>query len=433
MKLSRYITVILICCLYCFLSSALASPPSPTSGDAEIDFSATNPEVTIVPGQEADEVAQAKWMTDRGWVNGWVMKDVRFQYNYELDTLYVAINFHKIAGDADGDGNPGRSDPLTTKSGGVDSPGLSGRESIVLALDTDGDGKPDIVAGVPANKPQNVIKTAQEWFTIGQYQKSNAGLAYSLGNPIPQLSGELLFEPSAAHPDFEFTITNLRHVYGSNISFLQAFAGSPDDVVAGESSVLPDKGSVKLPMCPGGRINSNGQCVCQAGTHDSYGLCCPQNQVNNNGKCVPCPGGSTYGVVNGVETCSCPAGTRMINDLCCPPDRVNFQGQCVCPAGTHDSYGLCCPQNQVNNNGKCVPCPGGSTYGVVNGVETCSCPAGTRMINDICCPPDRVNYKGFCVCSGGTSESNGLCCPPDTVNKNGACVVNQPSPRKVLP
>ena len=50
------------------------------------------------------------------------------------DTLFVGVNTFGIAGDADGNGDPGGADPLTTASGGIDLPHMGADKSIAVAI-----------------------------------------------------------------------------------------------------------------------------------------------------------------------------------------------------------------------------------------------------------------------------------------------------------
>ena len=96
----------------------------------------------------------------------------------------------------------------------MDLPSLGGRESIAVALDTNLDGKPDVVAGVPAIKSQGLAK-GTDAFTVAKFQNTGMGLGSQLRPDAdrPPRSA-LAFDPSAAHPDFEFTITNFKKPAG---------------------------------------------------------------------------------------------------------------------------------------------------------------------------------------------------------------------------
>ena len=209
------------------------------SGNVELDFPTTNPNVSVVNIPNArDQVAQASWITTNGWTNGWTVKDIRTLYNPQTDTMAVGVNFFGIAGDADGNGDPGVADPKTVASGGVDVAHLGGRESITVAIDTNHSGSPTIVAGVPADK--STAGTGLDGFNVAAYKNTGLGIAWSYGQTLTNHPGTLAFDPSKDHPGFEFTITNFSKLPGLNMSkgfWIEAFAGSPDDVVAGEDFI----------------------------------------------------------------------------------------------------------------------------------------------------------------------------------------------------
>ncbi|MDX2036414.1 MAG: PEP-CTERM sorting domain-containing protein [Isosphaeraceae bacterium] len=223
----------------------LAQSPSradfgPLTGNAETDLPSGNSNVITI-NDATNDVAQAPWMTGRGWTTGWNIKDLRIAYDWKSDTLLVGVNFVGIAGDADGNGNPGSADPLTIASGGLDLPNMGGRKSISVGFAGSNGGSlgdPFMVAGVPA------IKTPGGGGGLLGFQVSSyadrGGLGYDFGNPIPGVTGDLAFNPSAAHPDFVFTVSGASKATGFNATtgfYVSAFAGSPDDVIAGEDTV----------------------------------------------------------------------------------------------------------------------------------------------------------------------------------------------------
>jgi hypothetical protein len=203
-----------------------------------------------VTGQSnPNDVAQAAWITQAGHITGWNMKDLRMHYDAATDTLAVGINFFGIAGDADGNGIQGVADPRTIAAGGVEVPHLGGRESITVGIALNGDKTPDIVAGVPADKTK--AGPGIDGFTVAKYDPVAGlnGIEYGYGATLKDQLGGLAFDPSAAHPGFEFLIKNVSKIPGFQVpnmkdGFLwspgfsiEAFAGSPDDVVAGEDFI----------------------------------------------------------------------------------------------------------------------------------------------------------------------------------------------------
>ena len=128
------------------------------TGNVGTDFPDGHPGigVGVVAGQQPYQVAQAPWITQSGWVNGWVIKDVQLNYNKATDTMQVGVAFYSIAGDPSG--NPTGSDPRVAAAGGSAPANLGGRDSITVEFaapsTTNGNapGAPVIVAGVPENK-----------------------------------------------------------------------------------------------------------------------------------------------------------------------------------------------------------------------------------------------------------------------------------------
>ncbi len=230
------------------------------TGNVENDFPIEpgNGVVVIVDNPDANgyssplDVAQHAAMPG---ISGWNFKDLRLAYDDSSDTMSFGLNFWGIAGDADGDGIVGHN----SMPFGHDRPSLGGLEAIVVGLDLNLDGKVDVVAGVPANKP-NVGK-GTDHFTVAAYEHSPAGLAFSFGETLTDHLGALAFDPSAEHPDFQFTIDNFSKFEGlvpEDGFIVTAFAGAPDDVFAGEDYLSTtriafpgrDQGNVGEPVIP---------------------------------------------------------------------------------------------------------------------------------------------------------------------------------------
>lgn len=229
------------------MALAVAAPPRAATADAmkltgnvEVDFpiATGNGVVAIIDNPGADGRASALDVAqDAGLsgITGWNIKDLRLAYDGQSNTMYFGLNFFGIAGDADGNGDPG------TASAGVDVPDLGGLESITLAIDTNLDSIPDVVAGVPASKPMGA---GANQFRVAAYKASPMGLAFSYGDTLTGHAGSLAFSPSAAHPDFEFTIGNFKGLPGLDPAkgfIVSAFAGTSSDVVAGEDYIFKTK------------------------------------------------------------------------------------------------------------------------------------------------------------------------------------------------
>ncbi len=232
-------------------SPAVAGGITFATGNVEKDMpSDANNVLTIVnhpfaggdpanPISNPNTVYQPSWMTNAGLVNGWTIKDMRVSYDQADDRLYVGVNFFGVAGDADGNGVVGTSDP---RFGGLEHAhlGFGSRSdaSITVGIDLIGSGKPTVVAGIAANK--SIIGPGTDGFTVNWAKDAGGGLSSAYGASLNSHNGNLAFEPSKDHPDFEFSISGLSKIPGFDINRgvgLTAFAGASDDIDIGEDAV----------------------------------------------------------------------------------------------------------------------------------------------------------------------------------------------------
>jgi MYXO-CTERM domain-containing protein len=181
--------------------------------------------------------------------SGFWIQDVRTSYDAASDTMSVGVRGYQnvagqeaIFGDSSGNLNPG-----------LDSnPNLGGDKSLAISfapVSTSGGhqvpGVPVVIAGIPADKSK-VGSGTIDGFTVSQDTNTPGLPQYSFGQPLPQFTGNLAFNPSAAHPDLEFTIKNFSKIPGLNASngyYVQVYAGSAQDIVSGEVST----GWLKVP------------------------------------------------------------------------------------------------------------------------------------------------------------------------------------------
>jgi hypothetical protein len=244
--LRRYVFGPTLATLALLAARPVSADPIPLTGNVERDFALTpgNGVVQVVDFPRSDgtsnpmDVAQTDWMTAEGKTTGWNIKDLRLAYDTKSDTLFVGVNFFGTAGDADGNGNPSGADARTSAAGGIDLPNLGGRESISVGFDLRNRGVPDIIAGVPGDKAK--AGPGIDGFTVAAYNSNNAGLGFSYGNTLTNHLGQLAYDPDAAHPHFEFTVTNFSKLPGLDTAQgfgVRVFAGTPDDVVAGEDQI----------------------------------------------------------------------------------------------------------------------------------------------------------------------------------------------------
>jgi hypothetical protein len=229
----------------------LASPITLT-GFVANDFSASNPNVNITPVSDSPLiVGPAQYIINAGEVSGWAVKDIRTSYDAASDTLSVGFNGFSnskgvpaIFGDADGNGNPGVTSAQMAAAGGVNTANLGGDKSFALAIAPNLPGNSLMpgtvaaIAGIPADK--SVAGPGTDGFSVSSYVNPTLGLADSFGAKLSQFQGSLAFNPSAAHPQLEFTIKNFSKIPGIDPSqgfWIEAYAGSLNDVVVGEMSL----------------------------------------------------------------------------------------------------------------------------------------------------------------------------------------------------
>ncbi len=231
-----------LACLVALAAQTAHADAMRFTGDVERDFPIApgNGVIALIDNPTPEgtssplDVAQSQSITDRGGMTGWNIKDLRLSYDAATDELHVGVNFFGIAGDADGDGNPGAS----STPGGRDEANLGGRESITVTIDTNLDGVPNVIAGIPAVKASN--RAGIDFFQISEYRNSNQGDPFSFGQALAAHTGQLAFNPDAAHPDFEFTITSFTRLQGLNPAngfAIGAFAGTSEDIIAGEDDM----------------------------------------------------------------------------------------------------------------------------------------------------------------------------------------------------
>lgn len=225
------------------VSSGTAISPIFKTGDVEKDMPASS-SVTTIQGHAFNYTYQPQWMTSAGLVNGYAMKDIRLSYDKTSDTLAVGVNFYGVAGNTDGSPN-GQTNPLTIANHGSNPAQFGADKSVTVALTAVGSNgqaaaTPLIVAGVPGSKT-NVPAGTTDHFTVASFQNSTGGLAYSYGQTLTNNVGNLAYDPSSAHPDFEFTIKNFSKIPGLNALtngfYLSAFAGSQQTIIVGKSDL----------------------------------------------------------------------------------------------------------------------------------------------------------------------------------------------------
>lgn len=221
----------------------VSAGPVTYTGNAEVDFDPADTNVRVISDAVGD-VVQDQWISDRGWQNGWDMKDIRFRYDAQTDILHVGVNFVGIAGDADGNGDPNGADPMTIARGGSDKSLLAGSKtiSVAFAADAPGGGPPQagtpvMIAGVPSGKNESL--NGIEQFRVASYVESMSGLGFSFGTTLNDQMGGYLNVPSKDQPDYLFNIGNFSKILDPDKGiWIKAFAGATDDRVASEDMVF---------------------------------------------------------------------------------------------------------------------------------------------------------------------------------------------------
>ena len=222
--------------------------PTTWTGNAEVDFPSTKDGVITLVNPKYPTINPEKYVLDNQMSTGWTIKDIRLEYDQPNDVMYVGVNFFGIAGDADSNGDPGTLDPKYIGRGAVDLPNLGGRESITVGFDTYRTGKASVLVGVPADKRQ--AGPGLLGFNVATNLRLNTGIGYSYGTTLTNNLGELMFNPSTAHPDFIFSVKNFSQLPGydaENGFGLIAYAGTPDDSFEEEGVLFPRVAYGRIP------------------------------------------------------------------------------------------------------------------------------------------------------------------------------------------
>merc|ERR1712169_41362 len=373
--------------------------------------------------------------------SGWDIKDMRFQYDYANDALHIGLNCFGVCGDADGDGDEGRSGAVLTDNGGVDLPNFLNSETCAVAIDvgTAGtnmpDGQFDFALGYPAeNNGDNVFPCGNQFGSdcFGLYRFNNADASQTM---VAQIGKLFLWDPNdatltqarangwainhtplttAQKPDLEWTLNDYNMILASDnippvdstgvqefeIS-LATFCGSFQDDGVGEDS-FPNAGratTIRFPcqvfdacdVCAG-----NGQtCLDCAGTpfgQAQYDVC---DVCNGNGRsCLDCQG-TPFGLAQ--------------YDVCnvCGGDGTTCRDCAGVPFGT-SAYDAC---DVCNGDGQgCRDCrgvvAGTTTYDVCN---VCG-GDGTSCLDCANTPFGNANYDRCDVCRPANDPARDSTC-----------------------
>ena len=166
--------------------------------------------------------------------SGWDIQTTDFCYDPAGDKLIIDIDFFVIAGDADGNGDPGA---MQSQLAGTDSPNLGTGEAISVYIDRDSDGLEDVVIGVSPGGQLDPNTLELEIATpLTNSQDYGAAIttgatAYAGWNPSSQPGQE----------DFQIIVHgwSLLDDTDPNLFGLRVFAGSFVDAGFGEDNI-PD-------------------------------------------------------------------------------------------------------------------------------------------------------------------------------------------------
>jgi hypothetical protein len=229
------------------------------TGNTQSDFSTPNTignfnytgETAVTVMKNPTDLGPASFITANGWVSGWAVNSVEMSYNATSNTMYVGLDSFKnaagqlaIFGDSDGNGNPGGASTQMAAMGGLDPANMGGDKSVAVAFaafnpnNPSAPGAAQIIAGIPATK--TLAGSGIDGFTVDKLNTTTTLLQNAFGPAISGVSGNLAFNPSAAHPELEFSISNFSKsgIDPTKGFWIELYAGSGQDVVVGEAGLI---------------------------------------------------------------------------------------------------------------------------------------------------------------------------------------------------
>jgi hypothetical protein len=236
-------------------AGSVHAAPISFTGNVASDFSGPGTQVFEMPQDQTPvHIGQASWMNSAGLVSGWNFHYIATYYDASTDTMYVGVKNWGIAGDVDGKGLIGQSDPQLTNNGGSNPANFGGDKALAVGFaplngvfSASNPPAPVLVAGVPF--PKTNEGNGLDGFTVAKWVNTGGPpyeLVSSFASPLNNTGGaaagsQLAFDPSKQHPDFEFVIKNFKAITGINPAngfVLSAQDGSITSIVTGGDHLL---------------------------------------------------------------------------------------------------------------------------------------------------------------------------------------------------
>ena len=218
----------------------LAGPPVFT-GDVATDFATIGDGIVILdskdgdpPGTASPDIAlEESALASGAEYTGVDVREVRLWYDADTDTMYVGLAFFGIAGDVDGNGNPGTKFPTFNYADAADFVD----ESVAFRLDTAPD--PDVVPGPDPVVFDYVVGIPGDHgiAAFGAYPDNGKSSAFpqSVDEQIAALTGQLTYVGTEQAPDLEFTIPGFCAVLQRADWGFRLKVGGSEDGVAEEA------------------------------------------------------------------------------------------------------------------------------------------------------------------------------------------------------
>lgn len=185
--------------------------------------------------------------------SGWNIDEIGMWYDRPNDRLYVGVSMADdvIAGDVEDNGDPGTTDPCLLGQGGIDFANLDNAEAIDVVFDLNNDTNYDIIVGNAFPNDINAITVATYAGPPGTQLPIAPGFLY--GAAVPGAVANIVNNPSAGAPDYEFSINNFSVLMGLTpsdaLTFCAASISGSIDAGFGEDGA-PNLGCYSVTFTP---------------------------------------------------------------------------------------------------------------------------------------------------------------------------------------